>query len=238
MQLDDMSFFTDAAIADVGTTDGLFWVRYHSIMGYEGGSPTFGPGSPLAAGDAFESFLTLEVVHDGAWPNATERGMSRYGLELSRAMRVVAPQIEQYPVLAELMCTGGGELSPTDPRAGYWCYDATGTAGIYAMIDQAAAAGVDMLLIAQVRDRARLLFPVGERPSPPCICGGHLGSGGRAVAAHLCARSRAPFVTLTQSPASTPAQNMNETWRSEVGCEFQGAENVTWLANVTAYAKG
>lgn len=166
-QFDDMSFFTDAAIADVGTTDGLFWVRYHSIMGYEGGSPTFGPGSPLAAGDAFESFLTLEVVHDGAWPNATERGMSRYGLELSRAMRVVAPQIEQYPVLAELMCTGGGELSPTDPRAGYWCYDATGTAGIYAMVDQAAAAGVDMLLIAQVRGSATRPLPSATRHSDP-----------------------------------------------------------------------
>ena len=120
-------------------------------MGFEGGSATYGPGSPISAGDeSFISFLTLEVVHDGAWPSSTERGMSRFGLELSRAIRVVAPQIEQYPILAEAMCTGGGEFPPNDPRQGYWCYDNAGTTGILTMVDQAAMAGVDMLILAQV----------------------------------------------------------------------------------------
>jgi hypothetical protein len=147
---DAVSFFTDAAIADTGTDSGAWWVRYHSVMGFEGGSPTYGPGSILAAGDAFASFLTLEVVHDGSWPVDSQRGMSRFGLELSRSMRVVAPQIEQYPILAELMCVGGGELPEDDPRQGYWCYDDSGTAGVFAFIDQAAEAGVDMVLLAQV----------------------------------------------------------------------------------------
>lgn len=113
MQFDDVSFFTDAAIADAGMTDNVWWLRYHSIMGFEGGLPTYGPGSPLLAGESFQSFLTVEVVHDGDWPTSAERGMSRFGLELSRAMRVIAPQIEQYPVLAELMCSGGDDF-PSD----------------------------------------------------------------------------------------------------------------------------
>lgn len=34
------------------------------------------------------------------------------------------------------------------------------------------------------------------------------------------------------------AQNMNATWRSEVGSEFQSAANTSWLRNITSYAQG
>jgi hypothetical protein len=149
---------------------------------YDAALPAFGPGlSAFPPGAAFTSFLAAEVPHDGPYPEAAgTRGMTRYGLESSRAWRTLAPQTEQFPVAGNAMCTGGAGLPPGDPAAGGWCYDAAGTAGLQAFIDQAAALGFEMVDVSL---------------------------------------------------------NMNATWRSQVGVEFQGGANVTWFAALVARAR-
>jgi hypothetical protein len=113
-------------------------------------------------------------------PGGAAHGMSAFGLESARMWRTLAPQTEQFPVVANAMCSGGGDLPPGDPRAGSWCYDAQGTAQLTALITQAAALGFE-----------------------------------------------AVDVSL----------NMNSTWRSQVGVEFQSAQNVSWFAALVAHAR-
>ena len=136
--------------------------------------PLFGPGlSAFARDTPFESYLCVEVVHDGQRDDSAHpHGMSQYGLESARMYRTLAPQIEQNPVAGHAMCVGGHDLPHGDPRAGSWCYDANGTAGLEAYIDQAIALGFELV---------------------------------------------------------TVSLNMNSTWRSQIGTEFQSAENMTWF---------
>jgi len=111
--------------------------------------------------------------------------MGEFGLESARMWRTLAPQTEQFPITANAMCTGGstasGAFPPGDPRTGSWCYDAEGSAGLSALITQAASLGFE-----------------------------------------------AVDVSL----------NMNNTWRSQVGVEFQSASNTSWFAGMVALAKG
>lgn len=141
-----------------------------------------GPGLSMFAADdePFTSFLTVETVHDAPRPPATAHGMGRRGLETTRSIRTLAPQTTQSPVTAEVVCVGGAELPPSDPRVGFDCYDAAGTAAVHIMIDQAADVGVEVLVFAQ---------------------------------------------------------NMNNTWRSMVGNEFQSEANISWFRDIVAHAQ-
>ena len=174
---------TDASIAEgaIATFDGQqVWVnRFIPITAdhsHDAELPAFGPGlSFFAAGDNFTSYLAVEVFHDAPRPasGSEPRGMTRFGLELSRAWRTLAPQTESFPLAGNAMCVGPGDgLAPADPARGSWCYDAAGTEGLRSYIAQAAAVGFDLVDISL---------------------------------------------------------NMNNTWRSQVGVEFQSAANVSWF---------
>ena len=142
----------------------------------------FGPGiEQLAAGSSLSSFLVLEVIHDALLPNVGDIGMHRFGLETAVAYRHLAPQIEEFPVNMHAVCNGGnqGDGPLGETSAGYWCYDAEGTASMFALIDQAADVGIEMIVWGI---------------------------------------------------------NMNKTWRSQVGVEFQSEQNITWFKNITSYA--
>ena len=116
---------------------------------------TWGPGLSgwTALDPPFESYFAVEVVFDTDFDTDPPlRGMSRYGLTYARAMRVVSPQIEQNPIKVSGVCVGGHLVPPPDGIAGSegsWCYDAEGTAGLKALIEQCSVAGVEMLVIPQ-----------------------------------------------------------------------------------------
>eukprot|EP00041_Stephanoeca_diplocostata_P008162 m.118197 g.118197 ORF g.118197 m.118197 type:complete len:483 (-) comp17200_c0_seq1:723-2171(-) len=99
---------------------------------------------------------------------------------MSESMRVLAPQIEEFPIELTAMCIGGvGDEWVGDPRYGLWCYDERGTQGLRDMIDQAAAVGAELIVVGQ---------------------------------------------------------NMNHTWRSEVGIEFQSKANMSWFKELVTHA--
>ena len=185
--------FTDASISEVAVdgTDapapgvGVWNTKFLPIAAshsYDHALPAYGPGlSFFSPADAFTSFLCVEVAHDGARAEGAAHGMSQFGLESARMWRTLAPQTEQFPVVANAMCVGGAEgLPPGDPRTGSWCYDAQGTAALAALIDQAADLGFEGVDVSL---------------------------------------------------------NMNSTWRSQVGVEFQSAANISWFAALVARAR-
>ena len=183
--------FTDASISET-TVDGtdappgvaVWGTRFLPIAGshaYDHALPAFGPGlSFFSSADAFASFLCVEVAHDAERAEGAAHGMSRFGLESARMWRTLAPQTEQFPVVANAMCSGGSNLPRGDPRAGSWCYDAEGTAQLSALIAQAAALGFEGVDVSL---------------------------------------------------------NMNATWRSQVGVEFQSAQNASWFAALVGQAR-
>jgi ribosome modulation factor len=150
----------------------------------------FGPGlSQFPAGKRFLSFMVLELIHDADGPPQgnmgglqQQGGAHRFLLETAAAQRTVSPQIEQFPIQMEAVCTGGvdGSSHTAGAASRMWCYDEKGTAGIFALLDQAAEVGIEMIS-----------FGV----------------------------------------------NMNGTWRSSIGNEFQSAANISWFKNITDYAK-
>lgn len=148
--------FTDASIAEVALSrtaaGATVWVnRFLPVAAghaHDAALPAFGPGlSWFRAGESFTSYLCVELVHDAPPPSAdAPHGMSRFGLEAARMWRTLAPQTEQFPVAGNAMCVGGADLR--DPRRGHWCYDAAGTAGLEAYIDQAAAVGFELVHVS------------------------------------------------------------------------------------------
>jgi hypothetical protein len=183
--------FTDASISEVAVdgTDappgvGVWNTKFLPIAAshaYDHALPAYGPGlSFFTSADAFTSFLCVEVVHDADRAGGAAHGMSAFGLESARMWRTLAPQTEQFPVVANAMCAGGSDLPAGDPRTGSWCYDAEGTAQLSALIAQAAALGFEGVDVSL---------------------------------------------------------NMNSTWRSQVGVEFQSAQNISWFAALVGQAR-
>ena len=187
---DSVNVFTDASIAEgaLMTIDNIPYVFVNRFIpitashSYDNDIPLYGPGlSNFLNTDSFTSYLCVEIIHDAYAPgNNDTRGFTRYGLELSRGWRYLAPQTEQFPIYGNLMCIGGYDLPPNDPRIGSWCYDDVGTAGIQNYIQQAAEIGVEGIDISL---------------------------------------------------------NMNNTWRSQIGVEFQSTENITWFKSLVDQAK-
>ena len=160
---------------------------YESIAQSPALDSRFGPGlSDFPAGERFASFMVLELIHDANGPDPDDAGEQggarRFLLERAAVQRTVAPQIEQFPIQMEAVCNGGidGSSHTGGAASGMWCYDQKGTTGIFALLDQAAEVGIEMVS-----------FGV----------------------------------------------NMNGTWRSSIGTEFQSATNISWFKHITDYAK-
>ena len=187
-----ISTFTDASVAEAwGSSAGLDNTDYTSGHRYlpltgdhrlDASIPQWGPGlSQFAAGEKFESFFVVELMHDNVLDTVSSNsGMYAVGLERSRMWRTVAPQIMQFPVTGTAVCSGGCDLPAGDPRTCGWCYDAAGTAGLRAYIAQAARLGFEMVIISA---------------------------------------------------------NINSTWRSSVGPEFQSTANISWFKEIVDEAQ-
>ena len=150
---------------------------WHSPYPLEG--TAFGPGLSnwRADDEEFESYFVAEVVHEST-PfvniNAMTRveyltGMeNRYGLIDARMLRVLAPQTEQNPVKVAAVCIGGHKHPPPDGQpgsVGSWCYDEEGTAGIKALLEQCADAGVETLVFMQNMNNTWRSFVANEFPT-------------------------------------------------------------------------